>query len=333
MRYEVPFTSIGIQKVLNGSGQARISLGTSAGSRVACCEIVKEAEPWHDELLIYRDKDIAFVGPLITVQGSLSGGELYAQDLFQWMEWRWLGPDTDYHFSGDLADIFHSVFDVAYEQDPSPNISVTTRDTGIDGLRDFRGRDLHRAGDILRELTRTGLDFTMVGRQLVGGGQEIFEDQTPLILHDDGVSEAEIVKEGTNFATDVAVTGATLVSGGDPVFGRSQASVEHYGLIQKSYAELLIEDSASCNANAAARLAAMQPAPRRVKATLSQEAAFGWGDLIPGRRMDVRLVQGGCIEVMEEMRLLSVDVGVSAGENIQETVSIDLVPVGLPEEN
>lgn len=322
-----------MQKVLNSAGSSTIAVPNAAETGSTCCAVFDETEPWRDEVLLYRDKEVAFVGPLITVSGELSGGSLFSQDLFFWMEQRFLSED--FHFNGDVAQIFEAVFDAAYRTDTSPNITVSTRPTGVDGVRDFRGRDFQRAADILRELARTGMDFTTNRRQILAGGAEIFENQTPLILHDDGVLNAEVVKEGTNLATDVGVSGATVVSGGDPVHGRSVASVDTYGLIQKSFSEGLIRDTASANANARARLETMQPAPLRVKVALSQEAAFGFGDLICGRRVDVRLKEAaGCIEVMEVMRLVTVDVGVTASEQgVVENISIDLIPIGIGEES
>lgn len=336
VRMEVPYSSLQTAFVLNNSGSANLSVPNDGTSRSACCELFAEVEPWQDEIVLYRDGQLAYVGPLVTMIGRIDGGDLRSNDLFHWFENRFL--ESDFHGDGDVADIFASIASLALEPENSMNMTVTTRPVGIQGTRDFKGLEFHRAADLLRELSRTGLDFTMDGRRLLGGGAEIFENAAPLILHDDGVLDAEVTIDGTAFATDVAVFGGTSVNDfsapGDErlVFatGRATTGTERYGLVQRSFTELYIKDGGSADANASARLDSMQPAPVRVRATLGPEAAFEWNDLLPGRRMDVRLKQAaGCIEVMEVMRVLNVNVSVNVSDESQtEQVSIDLVPSG-----
>lgn len=318
--FEPEFANLSFSKVLNASGDGRIDVpGDLMGS---CCEMLRSVEPYKDELVAYRDGDLAYVGPVTGLSVGASA-QVGSADLFSWFDLRFL--EQDFHADGDVASIFRAVFDVAYALDTSPNIAISTRDTGVDAVREFRGVEFRRAADVMRELARTGLDFTMDGRRLLAGGAEVFLDAQPLILHDEGVVSATVSRDASAFATDVAVFGATAETGGVPVTGRATRSQGRYGLVQRSFTELLIEDDTSADANALARLEAMQPAPLRVRAVLSPEAAFGFGDLIPGRRVDVRLFAVTCIEVGQMMRLQQVNV--SVGET--EEVSVDLIPIGV----
>jgi hypothetical protein len=330
-RFELEFSSISVTRALNASGSARVSIPNSGRAGSSCCEVFAGTEPWRDELLLYRNNEVAYVGPIQSLSASLSGGDISSIDLFAWMEQRFL--EEDFHGDGDVADIFRAVFEQAYDKDDSPNISISTRPTGVDAVRDFRGVEFKRAADVLRELARTGLDFTMDGRRLLAGGVEVFLSTTPLILHDEGCIWAEVTREGSNFATDVSVFGDTENAGGIPITGRAIRSTSVYGLIQRTFTELTIRDETSADANALARLESMQPAPLRVRALLSAEAAFGFSDLIPGRRSDVRLKEAaGCIEVMDTMRLQQVNVNVQISETgSQEQISMDLVPLGVSE--
>lgn len=331
MRYELGHDSLTQNKTLNGVGRASVSIPNVETAGMSCCEILADTEPYRDELILYRGKELAFAGPVTprpTV--GLDGGKINAPDLFHWMDVRFL--EEDLHSDGDVAGIFRAVFEQAYEKDDSPNISISTRDTGIDAVRDFRGVEFRRAADVLRELARTGVDFTMDGRRLLAGGTEVFLSTDTLVLHDDGCISVEVQPEGDTFATDVAVFGNTAEAGGTPISGRATRSTSVYGLVQRSFTELTIKDRISADANALARLEAMQPAPLRLKVELSENAAFGFGDLIPGRRIDVRLKRAaGCIEVNQVMRLQSVDVSVQTADNTQEKVSIQLVPLGVSE--
>jgi hypothetical protein len=336
VRVEIPYSSLDVSKVLNNWGTAGLRVGDKGSARGECCELFRAVEPWRDEILLYRDKDTAYVGPLMSMTATDDRGSFSSNDLFAWMEVRFI--EEDFHGDGDVADIFRAIFDLALASDPSPNIDISTRQTGVQAVRNFKAQEFHRAADALRELARTGLDFTMDGRHLLAGGAEVFESQTPLILHDDGCKSAEVTIDGGAFATDVAVFGGTSVQQGASqdsrivqATGRATTGIERYGLVQRSFTELFILDGISADANAAARLAASQPAAMRVRATLSPEAAFGWNDLICGRRFDVRLTKvAGCIEVAEMMRLVGFRVNVEAATNSEDIV-VDLVPMGIAE--
>lgn len=191
---------------------------------------------------------------------------------------------------------------------------------------DFKASEFHRCADALRDLATYGVDWTTIGRNLRAGGKEVFMDSTPLLLHDDAVLSAEVTKEGASLATDVAIFGSTLDRGTNPINGRAEMRTDVYGLIQRSYSQLLIRDNAAADAAAEARLASMQPSPLRLKATLTQDTPFDFSDLVPGRRFDVRLAEKtGCVEVMADMRLIQVDVSAKPGT---EEVSLQLVPLG-----
>lgn len=333
VRFELEYTSLTQTKPLNDKGRASAVIPNVERAGSSCCEVLAGTEVYRDELILYRGNELAFAGP-VTPRPSvgLDGGRIAAPDLYHWMDVRFI--EEDLHADGDVADIFRAVFEQAYQKDDSPNISISTRPTGVDAVRDFRGVEFRKAASILQELARTGLDFTMDGRRLLAGGVEVFLATDALILHDEGCISAGIQPEGDTFATDMAVFGSTEEVGGTPVTGRATRATSVYGLVQRSATELTIKDAVSADANALARLEAMQPAPLRVVAVLSQEAPFGFGDLIPGRRVDVRLKRAaGCIEVMQVMRLQQVDVDVQVtDEGPQETVTITLIPLGVSED-
>lgn len=335
IRAEIPFASLSRRKVLNTFGSVSINLDAAGDSRSICCEAFNSTEPWRDEVILYRDGVLDYAGPIITQSMTAESASITSNDLFYWMDQRFL--DEDFFGSGDLADVFRRIFDVAYSKDDSPNIDISTRQCGVKGVRRFDGEQLTRAADAMREIARTALDFTVVGRTILAGGVEVFLDTTPLLIHDDGVISAEVTRDGGIFASDVAVFGGTSVREGDAgnrvvhATGRSTGGVERYGLVQKSFTELYIEDGVSADANAAARLASVQPAPVNVKVRIGPGAAFSYEDLIPGRRADTRLSEAaGCIEVIGDMRVTNIDVTVDGSG---EDVSANLVPIGVEDEN
>lgn len=325
LNLDIEWSSISITKVVNGTGSCHLNIPAVADSGSPCCEVVAKSEPWRDEVIIYRGNDRVFEGPLKIVGGDESPN-CSAEDLFSWFKVRFI--ENDLHFEADVSDIFRGICEEALAADDSPNINISTRRTGIRAVRDYNGKDLHPAEGLLTELASTGLDFTMVGRRLVAGGLDEFLENPTLLLHDDGVISATPIKDGTNFANDVAILAATLESGGTPVNGRATIGRSVYGLVQKVVTQLLIRDGDSADAQASARAHAFQPVPQRLKVVLSPEAPFEYVDLLPGKRMDVRLSESaGCMEIDQIMRIVQVTTDVEA----EERVSVDLIPLGVSE--
>lgn len=329
---QIPFSDLNASKRLDDAGSANLSLPVSGPNRSACCDVLELAEPWEHEVICYRDGDLAFAGPVVDTDATPEGGTIQCFDGFYWMERRFL--DADLFLSADASDVFEAIFEAAMSPDPSPNFSVVAKASGTDVVREIAGRDFQRASDLLRELARTAVDFTTIGRQIVVGGKDIFTvgigPGVPLIVHDDGVSAPTVNKDGSQFASDVAVFAESdSASPADRIIGRATRSVSRYGLVQSSFSEPLIRDTPSADANALARLEQMQPTPRRVAVAFTSEAAFGFDDLIPGRHADMRISQAaGCVSVMEMMRLMSVDITVSNGGK-DETITGNIVPLGL----
>lgn len=316
--------------VINDMGTATVNVSGSMK------DVFAETDTWRDEVLLYRDEDtLNYAGPMTGRESST--GTISSNDLFHWMDVRVINDDM--FLDGDLSDLFHELFDYGYDKDPSPNIDISTRQCGVRGTRRYDGRQFTRVGDAMREMARTGMDFTVIGRRILAGGKEVFLDTDPILLHDDAIlGVANVTSDGSNLATDVFVFGGSTVGQGDTatssrVFtasGRATRSAERYGLIQRSFTELLIKDGGSADANALAHLEAMQPTPIRISAAIGEGAGFEFNDLVPGRRVDVRLTEAvtNGVEVMEEMRLESVDITVGKGT---EEVTMNLVPLGVSE--
>lgn len=315
---EVEFNDLSFNRVLNQAGQANVSLVPGS----SCYKVLRTVEPWEHELVFYRGDEAVFAGPITAVE---SDGSITASDLYAWMDVRFLEEDKFY--TDDVSNIFHALFDIAMAADPSPNIEISTRETGVKAERSWQAEDFHSIQDLMRELSDTALDFTVVNRRILAGGLEVFLTTNPIIVHDDGVTEATVTKEGTQLATDVAVFGPGIKANVPRITGRATRSVTQYGLIQRSFAELQIKDGDSADQNALGRVLSMLPAPRRVKATVSQGAAYGFNDLVPGKRAEVELTQEvTSIPVSGEMRLVNVGVSASKGS---EVVDVDLIPTGL----
>lgn len=348
---EIDYASLSNSHVVDDSGQGSVTLVQTNRN-----EIRRLARPWEHEVVMYRDDDVGFVGPLV----GISDAQFTMRDLSYWLDKRVVSED--FRSYGDFSNIFRTIFEYAMAKDPSPNINLVVHDSGTAGIRSYKGSAVQRAGDLIRELGKTSLDYTTVNRTIYVGGPEVFAPSDvpgpALLLHDEGVVTASVDRDGDAFATDVyvfsghdaTITSRTrlkprsahassknlihpsVTSRTRPLEVQATAGVQQFGLVELVFTDLLLrEDLDSALQQAQSRLAASQPAPMALKATLSPYADFTFSELIPGRRVDVRLSEDAASEeVVQTMRLSSFDVSVGTDG---EKINLNLVPLGIIEQD
>lgn len=332
--YEVPFSRLSFPKVLNATAQASVTFPMRGPESRMACQVIAETEPFRHELSIWRNEEEVFVGPVWDLDSNEDPASptLLAKDLSGWTMRRWVGNDLFY--SDDVATIFEDVFNQGMAVDLSPNVTCSTKATGVTAERNYRGKDYQYVANIWSELSKTAVDWTTIGRRVIAGGIELNLPGGMLMITDDGVAKAGINKPGDDFATDVVVIGAVPRGAVDPVIGRTTRGADVYGVVQRSFPELLIEDEVSAESNSASRVDQMQPVPKRLRVVFSPNADPSLNELIPSSRADVRLSNvNGCLEMEDVMRLQSVQVDVQVNDGgIVESISGDFIPLGLSSE-
>jgi hypothetical protein len=183
---EVPFKSGDWARRLNSSGSVSVTASVST-----CVPILeKVAANWRYEIWIYRDDKVIAVGILLNITPDAEAGNITfaGPDLSAWLGRRvflhTVKPDGI-----DLADIFEGY--VAYaldgvmpewgetqDGDPplwadNPGITWEATPVGVTGTRTVYRTDYKYVLDELEEIAKTGVDWTMVGRQLWIGGLEV----------------------------------------------------------------------------------------------------------------------------------------------------------------
>lgn len=331
---ELPWQDVFYGAVLDDTSNATVNVPI-AGSRASesCCAALNEIEPWAHEVHIFRDGRVAWIGPITDMRFDGEGGLaiITCRDLFYWFERRIFTRDFD--FSGDMARIFNQMAVVGLEEDGSPNITVQATDTGIEARRTILGSERRRVADEMRELARTGLDFTAKGRTILCGGVEIPTTKT-LRVWGPSLRTASLEMRGTDATTHVSMTGLLPgVNTESELIEEAQETFSRYGLLQTHFSELAIYDEVSLRAAAANRLAFLRRPPRYLIVSFDPNAPFSMDELIPGSRCDVR-AEIGCIEVVEEMRLQSLGVSVNATNEggISESVNGTIIPLGATED-
>lgn len=296
------------------------SLQCASGSSFAFATI----DAWSHEISVLRNGEEAWVGPIVSVDWEPDFVSIQANDLVFWLERRLL--EVDHNFVNvDAGTIFAVLVGDAFARDASPNVSVGASSTGIMASRKIVGAEERRAADVLRELARTAVDFTAIGRSVRCGAQEV-PATAAFFLTDSTLLSPKLSSNGTDAATEVVVLGSNVKN--KTVTGRAGGTSPDFGLVQQQYSESTIEDNVSAAAAALSRWQFLRVPPLTLTGILAPEAPVDFADLVPGARVRCELV-GLDREVADDFRLAQVDVNVRpSDQGLQEEVAVTLEPLG-----
>ncbi|MFN2591706.1 MAG: hypothetical protein ABR532_02600, partial [Candidatus Dormibacteria bacterium] len=325
---ELDFETLSLQRKLDDVSTA--SAAVLGAIDPACLPILGQIEPFEHELVAFRNyrqgDSPAWAGPVTLPTWDPASLTIQARDLFTWLERRDLPFDRSFTTT-DLADIFGQYLVDGLYQDASPNITPAFMgEIGTTGVRSVTTASHTLAGDALRELSRSGVDFTLVGRTLRYGGLQ--SDVATTILYDSAVyqdpggSTPKLTKQGLNLATRVVVKGGQDGAGNQVVSVVGFPDAEH-GLITQVVSEPLILDTLSATEAAAGRLTFLNPAPQYLNVVLTPDAPIRFDELVPGIRIDAAFTVG-LVVAQGAFRLSAVDVTASSSG---EAIGLTLVPL------
>lgn len=284
-----------------------------------CCASLARARSWRHNLVIHRDTHLVWEGPILVPEWTAEGVEIQAVDILGWLDRR--VPHTDMYFAErDLTDIAAwLVADAFAPDDPGHEVQIVAP-SGIRGDREYE-TDIGQSGDHLRDLAKTGIDYTAVGRRIL----ILPEDHCARVgrLTDDDFPDGlTVTEDGTSLGT------RWVVEGQDGVLGVAGGPDPYYGLLEHYVEETSILDAASAEAAARSRLRASRPAPVFInsqEATLSTDAAVDVPSLVPGWCVDVTTTRT-CRTISQSMKLNGLKV---TEDGNGETVAVQLAPAGV----
>jgi hypothetical protein len=319
------FSSLQYGRRLDDITSATVTVGAPGLSDEACCECLSMFNPWQHEVVIFRDGALVWAGPITEPVFERNKVTIVARDLFEWFERRVLR--RDHTGTKDLATFFSEYAQDALDQDNSMNITISPSPTGIVGTREVLAALYRRAADELRELARTGLDFTAVGRNIRCGGEEV--PTPPLIaLTEDIFDEAKLTLAGLSMGTDMIVLGGNGSATNTPFAAEVGGLDDRLGLVTLTFNEPGILDNQSALAAARTRHDMFKYPPPYLTGRILGRAPIRFGDLIPGVRMDWN-GDIGCRDTSGSFRLLAIDVTVDASTGgVTERIVPTLVPLG-----
>lgn len=326
----MPWTTLEWGRVLDDTSEASVTVAGSFATGENRCKSLAGVYPWEHELAIYRDTYRVWSGPIVQVQNPGGGVvTLRAMDLSRWLDERFIHSDHDYPTPGsDVAVIFRDYVEDAMTPDNTPGLTVSVQPTGIDGVRTVKASEYQVAGAAIRELARTGIDWTMQDRVMFAGGQTV-PQTTVLTLFDSHTSTATVTRDGLSQQNRIIVAGSGIAVDGPSVIGEASDAVSEGvdGLLEGYSSESEIGDVPSATAAAQTRLDLVSDTPTLLSSVdLDQTAPFSQTDLVAGILVDLRLTETDLGPVIDRYRIASIKV--SADSSGAETVTLNFQPKG-----
>jgi hypothetical protein len=333
---ELTTTRIFWERILDDTSTASCVVPTTGMGSEQCCAILENVVPIRDELVIYRDNNPVWVGPITRMTYSDDLVTIQANDLSWWLNHRY--PRINRTWAGtDLSTIFETLIEDAIDLDDF-HMLYEINQSGILGDREIKVNEYKMFGDSLRELANTGIDWTVHLRKLFAGGYTV-PNATPI---------ATLRTEHFSNGYDLSIQGEIMCTNA-LVKGDSDLSTANYGipspdfgLVDAVWTENDIKDYNSALQAAKSRWDMFKKPPifvsnpnkkKKLKidsdvsdtssAILAPDAPVNIEKLIPGAtvKMSVNYL---CRLLEFELRLKRVSVTVENNENVE----LGLIPVG-----
>ncbi|MFD4855162.1 hypothetical protein [Streptomyces atratus] len=302
-------------RTLDDISTARILVAPDAD----CCASLSRVRSWRHKLAIYRDTQPVWEGPITTPEWTPDGVQVSAVDILGWVDRR--TPHSDQTFvDRELAEIAEWLIDDAFQPDDPGHSVQIIGPSRIRGDRAYQA-DVGQSGDHLRDLAATGIDFTVLGQQILILPEDHYA-RVGSLTDADFASELVVAEDGLALAT------RWVIHGKDGVKGEAGGVHPYYGLIERVAEESSILDDASAEAAARSRLAVSSPAPVFLdsqEAVLAPDSSVDVPALVPGWCVDVTTTQT-CRDIAQSLKIAMVKVHEDADG---ERVSLQLTPAGV----
>lgn len=290
-----------------------------------CCEILSQLTAWKHEILITRDGQEAWVGPVTEPEWGHDYVQIEARDLSTWFEVRKF-PRRRNFYAQDIAEIFLEMAQEALLNDSSPNIVFSTTLSGIEGSRAVDPGKQQIVADALRELSRTGVEWTMVGRTMFISGME--NTRTLMGFTNDTLEISPVQGRGLNAISELTVVGSTPPGTDEPLSATVGGFSSEIGLVQRVITEPKILDFSSLLENANTRFETLREFPVFVRGKLLPGAPE-WRLFVPGVRA-VLDVDTGCSPVIQgRYRLVQMNTTSQVSDDAENiTTEVFFAPLG-----
>lgn len=320
-------TALEYQRVIDDTSQAKATynLTSETNSGEPCCECTGDLRSWIFSMAIFRNGSLAWgPGPLTNIIYKSQQVVITARDVTAWLDVRLIHNNYDFVQTSAVEVARVIITDALGAEDPCGILDYLIIEEPDDPILIDKVIEANtvKAGEVLRELARTVIDFTVVGLSIIVG-QRLTYGPFGALTDENFQTELEVEERGIEAATKwfVKGDGVTGVAGGDdPYMGLIEDIVEEESLTSQSQAD----------AGAVGRLEASNPPPVYINipdgARLHPDAPIEFGNLIPGAIIDVAL-RDICRPIHQSNSLTQVRVTVDSTGN--DSVQVSLAPEGI----
>lgn len=309
-------TEVEWSRVLDGTSAARALIQPDGD----CCNRLGAIGSWRSRLVIFRDGQYVWDGPVTSVTWSLGQVEILAEDLSVWLNDR--VPHENKTFTNvDLSEIAEWLIDDGFApDDPGHTVQIIGK-AGVSGSRSYTA-GVGQTGDHLDQLAEAGIDYTVIGSTF------LLLPETHLVsvgrLSDVDMPEGlEVSDDGKALVTRWIVEG----SDDSGVIGSDGGTDPVYGLHERYIQMTEITDAASAVQAAKARRRTSAQVPVFIdtqQVTISPLAAIDVPNLVPGWALDVTSAST-CRKVTQRLKITGVKVTETGGdENTPGTESVQV---------
>lgn len=301
---------------------------------VACEALLGQMEPARHEIVVFRDQQRVWEGPLTLVTYERDRVVLQARDVMHYAYRMAQSRDYDNRYPNNTSCIDRSMAqlrnDLGRREVESPPINVVPYLTPIAQTGDARTSRFTTAfqktifDDIDDMAANSGMDYTVIGRRIVLHDTDTALGQLPTLTDGDFIGNIIVTAYGMETATLAVVTGA------DGQYGAAGGSHPYYGrweIVDDAYDEEAGTDAptqAELESQADRNLSGRIPTPIQVRipdgSQLNPTAPIDLLDLVPGVLVPLRATLAGReFSQMQKLRKLKVSED-GSGEKIQITL-------------
>ena len=317
---EAPLTSIEWGRDLCSISQAVVTVDPAR-----CTEALSLVHPWAHSLVVYRNDERVWEGPIRRRKDSRSALTITASDVIGWTERRGVVTARNVVNAAVRDQLAWSINQAFAADDPNvlPFLQTVGSATRTTDLQVAVGEKYHAS--VLSDLTGSGGRWTALGRRIILWDEAASIGSLPDLSPENHLlADVELVEDGDALGTrviarnDNGVVGYGIHSGGsatDPFYGRVDLLVPSAGTKPAGVTR---------TAQSAAEKA--WPAPITIEvpadAALRCDAPFPISRLVPGVTVPVSTVTATARTVRGTFLLVGMSVKQQAGGDEQVTITL-----------
>lgn len=207
-------------RLLSGTSTARIEFTRCYAN---CDFMSTPVKPWAYELWIYRDKELAWCGPIVIKKESRAteSFELTAWDVTGWTTRRRI--DDFYGNVDDPTSIANNLLQTFFDgtvdrNDPEFRSNVVFLGLATNTISVEWDEQQYQVGQKWVDLVNAGFNYTTMGRYTLIWGETAPNINDPFVLDASTIiGNMELIEDGTDFATRVTAMGEGGFSSQGPI--------------------------------------------------------------------------------------------------------------------